>query len=100
VACLVEGFCEAVGWHINTRDMLKINVAVLILLFSVLVVVVDVLCTLIIAVLVHYVKRWFVIGVELERLKIVALVANLSEETAKPGSLLSGVREGNILSFS
>jgi MFS-type transporter involved in bile tolerance (Atg22 family) len=80
--------------------MLEINVAVLVLLFSVLVVVVDVLCTLIIAVLADYIKRWLVVGVEFERLKIVALVANLLEETAKPGSLLSGVRKSNILSFS
>jgi hypothetical protein len=80
--------------------MLKINVAILVLLFSVLIVVVNVLYTLIIAVLADYIKRWLVVGVEFERLQIVALVANLSEETAKPGSLLGGVGESNILSFS
>jgi MFS-type transporter involved in bile tolerance (Atg22 family) len=80
--------------------MLKINVTVLVLLFSVLIVVVNVLCTLIMAVLADYIKRWLIVSVELERLKIVALVANLLEETVKLGSLLSGVREGNILSFS
>jgi hypothetical protein len=37
--------------------MLKINVTVLVLLFSVLVVVVDMLCTLIVAVLADYIKR-------------------------------------------
>jgi MFS-type transporter involved in bile tolerance (Atg22 family) len=80
--------------------MLKINVAVLVLLFSVLIVVVNVLCTLIIAVLADYIKRWLVVSVEFERLEIVALVANLSEETAKPGGLLGSVRKSNILSFS
>jgi MFS-type transporter involved in bile tolerance (Atg22 family) len=57
VACLIEGLCKAVGWHIYARDMLEINVAVLVLLFSVLVVVVNMLCTLIIAVLADYIKR-------------------------------------------
>jgi hypothetical protein len=52
------------------------------------------------AVLTDHIKRWLIVGVELERLEIVALVANLLEETAKPGGLLGGVREGNILSFS
>jgi hypothetical protein len=58
------------------------------------------LCTFIIAVLADYIKRWLVVSVEFKRLKIVALVANLLEETAKPGSLLSSVRKSNILSFS
>jgi hypothetical protein len=80
--------------------MLKINVAVLVLLFSVLVVVVNVLYTLIVAVLADHIKRWLVVGVEFKRLQIVALVANLSEETAKPGGLLGGVGKSNILSFS
>jgi hypothetical protein len=44
--------------------MLKINIAVLVLLFSVLVVVVDVLCTLIVAVLADHIKRWLVVSVE------------------------------------
>jgi MFS-type transporter involved in bile tolerance (Atg22 family) len=57
VACLIEGLCEAVGWHIYARNMLEINVAVLVLLFSVLVVVVNMLCTLMIAVLTDYIKR-------------------------------------------
>jgi uncharacterized protein HemY len=51
VACLIEGLREAVGWHINARDMLEIDVTVLVLLFSVLIVVVDVLRTLMMAVL-------------------------------------------------
>jgi hypothetical protein len=72
VACLIEGLREAVGWHINARDMLKINVAVLVLLFSVLIVVVNVLCTLVMAVLADHIERWFVVGIELERLEIVA----------------------------
>jgi MFS-type transporter involved in bile tolerance (Atg22 family) len=37
--------------------MLEINVAVLVILFSVLIVVVNMLCTLIIAVLTDYIKR-------------------------------------------
>jgi MFS-type transporter involved in bile tolerance (Atg22 family) len=80
--------------------MLKINVTILVLLFSILIVVVDMLCTLIIAVLADYIKCWLIVSIELERLKIVALVANLLEEAAKLGSFLSGVRKGNILSFS
>jgi MFS-type transporter involved in bile tolerance (Atg22 family) len=37
--------------------MLKIKVAILVLLFSILIVVVNMLCTLIIAVLADYIKR-------------------------------------------
>jgi hypothetical protein len=57
VACLIEGLREAVGWHIDARDMLEINVTVLVLLFGVLIVVVNMLCTLVIAVLADYIKR-------------------------------------------
>jgi MFS-type transporter involved in bile tolerance (Atg22 family) len=80
--------------------MLKINVTILVLLFSILIVVVNMLCTLIIAVLTDYIKRWLIVSVEVKRLKVVALIANLLEETAKVGSLLSSVRKSNILSFS
>jgi MFS-type transporter involved in bile tolerance (Atg22 family) len=80
--------------------MLKINVTILVLLFSILIVVVNMLCTLIIAVLADYIKCWLVVSIELERLKIVVLVANLLEEAAKLGSLLISVRKSNILSFS
>jgi hypothetical protein len=82
VTYLVKGLREAISWHINARDMLLID-AVLVLLFSVLVVVVDVLCSLMMAVLADHIERWFVVSIELKRLKLVALVANLSQETAK-----------------
>jgi hypothetical protein len=57
VACLIKGLREAVGWHIDARDMLEIDVTVLVLLFGVLIVVVNVLYTLVMAVLADYIER-------------------------------------------
>jgi hypothetical protein len=52
----VERLSEAVGGHLHTREMLKVKVAILVLLLSVLKVRVNVLCTLVIAVLTNYIK--------------------------------------------
>ena len=52
----VERLSEAVGGHLHTREMLEVEVAVLVLLLSVLKVRVDVLCTLVIVVLTDYIK--------------------------------------------
>jgi hypothetical protein len=52
----VERLSKAVGGHLHTREMLKVKVAVLILLLSVLKVRVNVLYTLVIAVLTDYIK--------------------------------------------
>jgi hypothetical protein len=52
----VERLSEAVGGHLHTREMLEIEVAVLVLLLSVLKVRVDVLCTLVMAVLADHIK--------------------------------------------
>jgi hypothetical protein len=52
----VEWLSEAVGGHLHTREMLEVKVAVLVLLLSVLKVRVNMLCTLVIAVLADYIK--------------------------------------------
>jgi hypothetical protein len=52
----VERLSKAVGGHLYTREMLKVKVAVLVLLLSVLKVHVNILCTLVIAVLADYIK--------------------------------------------
>jgi hypothetical protein len=52
----VERLSKAVGRYFYTREMLKVKVAVLILLLSVLKVRVDVLCSLVIAVPTDYIK--------------------------------------------
>jgi hypothetical protein len=52
----VKRLSEAVGGHLHTREILKVEVAVLILLLSVLKVRVNVLCTLVMAVLADYIK--------------------------------------------
>jgi hypothetical protein len=60
----VERLSEAVGGHLHTGEMLEVEVAVLVLLFSVLEVRVDVLCTLVMAVLADHIESWLVVGVE------------------------------------
>jgi hypothetical protein len=52
----VKRLSEAVCGHLYTREMLEVKVAVLVLLLSVLKVRVNVLCTLVIAVLADYIK--------------------------------------------
>ena len=52
-----ERLSEAVGGHLHTGEMLEVEVAVFVLLLGVLEVRVDVLCTLVIAVLTDYIKR-------------------------------------------
>jgi hypothetical protein len=75
----VERLSEAVSGHLYTREMLKVKVAVLVLLLSVLKVRVNVLCTLVIAVLADYIKSWLVVSVEDKGLKVYTDVANLRE---------------------
>jgi hypothetical protein len=52
----VKRLSEAVGGHLRTGEMLEVKIAVLVLLLSVLKVRVNVLCTLVIAVLADYIK--------------------------------------------
>jgi hypothetical protein len=52
----VERLSKAVGGHLHTGEMLKVKVAVLVLLLSVLKVRVNVLCSLVIAVPADYIK--------------------------------------------
>jgi hypothetical protein len=52
----VKRLSKAVSGHLHTREMLKVKVTVLILLLSVLKVRVNMLCTLVIAVLADYIK--------------------------------------------
>jgi hypothetical protein len=52
----VKRLSEAVGGHLHTREMLKVEVVILILLLSVLKVGVNMLYTLVIAVLADYIK--------------------------------------------
>jgi hypothetical protein len=59
--------------------MLKVKVTILILLLSVLKVRVNILCTLIIAILTDYIKSWLVVSVEDKGLKVNTNVANLRE---------------------
>jgi hypothetical protein len=75
----VKRLSKAVSGHLYTREMLEVKVAVLVLLLSVLKVRVNVLYTLVIAILVDYIKSWLVISVEDEGLKVYANVADLRE---------------------
>jgi hypothetical protein len=75
----VKRLSEAVGGHLHTGEMLEVKVAVLVLLLSVLKVRVDVLCTLVMAVLADHIESWLVVGVEDEGLKVCANVADLRE---------------------
>jgi uncharacterized membrane protein len=61
---LVERLSEAVGWHLNAREMMKRDSAKLVLLLCVLKVGINVLCTLVMAVFGDYSKRWLVVRVE------------------------------------
>jgi hypothetical protein len=62
---LVERLSESVGGHVYAGHVIEQDVAVIVLVFSVLVVVIDVLCTLIMAVLADYVVRREVVSVQL-----------------------------------
>jgi hypothetical protein len=53
----LKGLSEPISRHANTREVIKLDFAVFVLLFSIFKVGVNVLCTLIIAVLADYVKR-------------------------------------------
>ena len=75
----VERLSEAVGGHLHTGEMLEVEVAVLVLLLGVLEVRVDVLCTLVMAVLADHIESWLVVGVEDEGLEVCADVADLRE---------------------
>jgi hypothetical protein len=75
----VERLSKAVGGHLHPGEMLEVEVAVLVLLLSVLKVRVDVLCTLVIAVLTDHIKSWLVVGVEDKGLEVCANVADLRE---------------------
>jgi hypothetical protein len=97
---LVERFCKAVSWHVNASNVIKVDIAVLILLFSVLEVVVDVFSPLVVAVLANHIECGLVVGVQLEWLKVGANVANLGKEPLEPRGFLGGVCESNILRFS
>jgi hypothetical protein len=59
-----------------------------------------VLSTLIVALSFDKLKRGLVITVELNRIDVVAYVANLLEEVGKLRSFFSSVRKSNVLSFS
>ena len=52
----VKRLSKAVGGHLHTREMLEVKVTVLVLLLGVLKVRVNILCTLVIAVLTNYIK--------------------------------------------
>jgi hypothetical protein len=59
-----------------------------------------VLSTLIVALSFDKLKRGLVITIELNRIDVVAYVANLLEEAGELRSFFSGVRKSNVLSFS
>jgi hypothetical protein len=67
---------------------------------NVVVVDIDVLSSLVVALSFNKLKRGLVITIELDRMDVVAYVANLLEEAGEPRSFFSGVRESDVLSFS
>jgi hypothetical protein len=89
VISLFERLIKAVGRHIDAGEVLKADIAVLVLLFCIHEVIIDVLCTLIAAVLADHIKCGHVVS-----------VASLSEQPSELCHLLSGVRESNLLSLS
>jgi hypothetical protein len=58
------------------------------------------LSTLVVALSFNKLKRGLVITVELNRIDVVAYIANLLEEADKLRSFFSGVHKSNVLSFS
>jgi hypothetical protein len=67
-------------------------------MLSVLVVVIDVLCVLMKAVLAHHIVRRGIVCVELQRPYITPVVSNLLEQVAKP-CFFSSLGESNVLSY-
>jgi hypothetical protein len=59
-----------------------------------------VLSTLIVALSFNKLKRGLIITVELNRIDVVAYIANLLEEAGKLYSFFSSVRKSNVLSSS
>jgi hypothetical protein len=57
VLVLVKGLSKAISRHANTKKVVKLNCAFFVLLFYIFKVSVNVLYTLIIAVLIDYIKR-------------------------------------------
>jgi hypothetical protein len=76
---LVERLSEAVGGHLEAREVVEGDVTGLVLLLDVLEVVVNVLSTLMVAVLADHVKSGLVVGVQLNWHEILTLVANLGK---------------------
>jgi hypothetical protein len=66
---LVKRLSKAVSRHINAREVIEGNVTSLVLLLS----------TLIVAILADYIKSGLVVSVELNRHKVITLVANLGK---------------------
>jgi hypothetical protein len=66
----------------------------------VVVVDIDVFSALVVTLSLDKLKRGLVVAVELNKIDVVADVANLLEEAGELCSLFSGVRKSDVLSFS
>jgi hypothetical protein len=69
-------------------------------ILNIVVVDINVFSTLIVILSFNKLKRELVIAVELNRVDVVADIANLLEEVGKLYSFFSSVRKSNVLSFS
>jgi hypothetical protein len=69
-------------------------------ILNVVVVDIDVLSALVVTLSFNKLKRGLVVTVELNRIDVVAYVANLLEEAGEPRSFFGGVRKSDVLSFS
>jgi hypothetical protein len=69
-------------------------------ILNVVVVDINVFSALVVTLSFDKLKRGLVIAVELNRVDVVADVADLLEEAGEPCSFFSSVRESNVLSFS
>jgi hypothetical protein len=74
---LVKRLSKAVSWHVDSRQVSEADSAKLVLLFGVFKVSVDILCRLVVAIFLDYIKRRLVVSIQSNRLKIIANVSYL-----------------------
>jgi hypothetical protein len=99
VLVLVEWLSEAVSGHVDAREVIELDGAILVLLFGVFKTSVNVLCTLVVTILLDHIKRWLIVGVQLRRFEIRTDVVDLEEQAYKPAHLFGRIRHGDVLGF-
>ena len=96
---LVKWLGESISSHLVGAYMLESQVAVLDAVLDVVIVDINVLCTLVVALRGNQVNRRLVVAIELDGMGVFAQVANLLQQSSEPSSLFGGVRKANVLSL-